>query len=184
MSTATIATVSEKLKKRLNEALGGNRVELNDPAKASDNSVSLWLYQVVVDEFARNRTPTRAEAANGRAVNMQLPPLPLNLFYLITPMTTEQDAAQTELAKVMLALHEEPELLVEGVGVNDTVRVTFQNDTLDDRVKLWESLSHPYRLSVCYQVRTAKLESRRVATEAPAVSTKMERQPGPNAVTE
>ncbi len=99
-------------------------------------------------------------------------------------MTVEQDAAQTELAKIMLALHEEPELLVEGVGVNDTVRVTFQNDTLDDRVKLWESLSRPYRLSVCYLVRTAKLESRRVATEVPAVSTQLGREPMPPVVTE
>lgn len=185
MSTAALATVSNAFRKVLVDALG-EPVVLADPAKANVGDVSLWLYQVTVDEFSRNRTPTQVETATGRVARFRLPPLGVNLSYLITPVVDDQEMAQTKLAAVMLALHETPQfpVVLSGGEVNEFVRVSFVPDNLDDRAKLWESLSRPYRLSVCYQVRTVRLVSKQVSADTPVVSTAagLEEKPAPRVV--
>lgn len=171
MSTAALATVSHALRRVIEDALGG-AVVLADPSKANAGEVSVWLYQVTLDEFSRNRTPAQVETATGRATRFRLPPLVLNLSYLVTPVVDDQEMAQTKLAAVMLALHETPQfpVVLAGAEVNEFVRVSFVPDHLDDRAKLWESLSRPYRLSVCYQVRTVRLVSKQVSADTPVVS--------------
>ena len=143
-------------------------------------------YQVTVDEFTRNRSPAQVENAAGRAGRLKLPPLGVNLSYLIAPMVDDQYAAQTALAAVMLALYETPLFPVElpGAEVSEVVRVSFVPDTLEERAKLWEVVSRPYRLSVCYQVRTVRLVSKQVSADAAIVSTAagIEEKPAPRVV--
>jgi hypothetical protein len=186
MSTAALATVSNALRDVLADALGATPVVLADPTKATAGEVSLWLYQVTVDEFSRNRPAAQLETAAGRPARLRLPPLGLNLSYLITPVVDDQEMAQTMLGAVMLALHERPQFAVElaGAEVNEFVRVSFAADALDDRVKLWEALSRPYRLSVCYQLRTARLVSTQVSADATVGSarTDLEEKPAPRVV--
>jgi len=186
MSTTAFATVSNALKDVLATALGGSTVVLADPGKATAGDVSVWLYGVALDEFARNRPPAQVETASGRSARFRLPPLGVNLSYLITPMVDDQAMAQTKLAAVMLALYETPQFPVEAPGaeVSDFVRVSFVPDSHDDRAKIWESISKPYRLSVCYQVRTVRLISKRVATDAAVVSATsgLEEKPTPRIV--
>src|SRR5262245_11119960 len=127
MSVNAIAAVSTRLKKFLDDVLSPEKVELLDPTKTQDGSVSLWLYQVTVDEFTRNRPPGQAETAFGRQVRFQLPPLGVNLYYLIAPMFNDHEMAQTKLAQVLLALHEFPHLTVEpsGAEVHEVVRISL-----------------------------------------------------------
>ncbi len=184
---SAIATVSTALQGFLEGYLSmTGKVVLTDPTKANTDEVSLWLYQVTPDEFARNRPPTQVETANGRKARLQLPPLGVNLYYLVTPKIDDQNRAQTTLADILLAFHEEAQFAVEnvGAGVRDLVTVTLVPDSLDDRVKLWESLSTPYRLSVCYQVRTVRLVSAKVATSAPvgSLTAQHEERPPPRVV--
>jgi hypothetical protein len=183
MSTAAIATVSTALKGVLEGALGGTPVVLVDPTRANAGELVVWLYQVTVDEFTRNRSPAQVENAGGRTGRLKLPPLGVNLSYLIAPMVDDQYAAQTTLATVMLALYETPQFAVElpGAEVSELVRVSFVPDTMDERAKLWEAVSKPYRLSVCYQVRTVRLVSKQVSADAAIVSTAagIEEKPAP-----
>jgi hypothetical protein len=184
MSTAAIRGMSKALQKRLEDAFNSDQhvtpkpsVVLTDPATNSDgdaSQVSLWLYQVSVDEFTRNATASIAEVANGRRMRFQLPPLGVNLSYLITPMGNHE-SAQSVLACVMLALHEEPVLhaIDAGSEVKEHARVSLQTDSLDDRIRLWESLGKPHRLSVACLVRTVRLFSKRIDPAAPIVSTTM-----------
>lgn len=170
----TIAAVSKAVRDRVEAALRERvPVVLADPTKAEAGSISIWLYQVAVDEFSRNRPVAQVETAGGRASRLRLPPLGVNLTYLVTPIFDDQETAQNRLADVMLALYETPQFAVESAdaGVNEFVRVSCVPDNQEDRAKIWESLSKPYRLSVCYQVRTARLFSNIAASDAPIVST-------------
>jgi hypothetical protein len=175
MSTEAFALVSNRLKAVLGTVIRDpDEVVLNDPT-AADDKVSLWLYQVAADEFVRNAPPGRAETGDGRTVRFKLPPLGVNLYYLLTPMVKDPDTQQTLLAKAMLVLHENPVIRVPGpdrpedapaaeAEVSEAVRVSLVPDTLDDRVRLFDTLDLPYRLSVCYQVRTVRLVSKRTET--------------------
>ena len=180
MSTAVFTQVNQALKTLLDKALtdvSGTPVVVFTPPGGDEpgdevNQVSVWLYQVMVDEFSRNVPPAEAEGGDKR-VRFRLPPLGVNLFYLITPLQKNPESAQTALAFVLLALHETPVLSVvePNSEVNERVRVSFLPDSLDDRIKLWESLSKPYRLSVSYVARTVRLASKQTTTAAPVGST-------------
>jgi hypothetical protein len=173
-----LSAVSKRLRAVLEDALGTDPpVDLAPPTRKDrgdqDRSfVSVWLYQVTADEFARNRTPPQVETANGRKVRLRLPPLAVNLSYLVTPVLDNQEDAQNVLAAVMLALHEAAQLAVEDPASEaaELITVSLVPDTLDDRVKLWESLGQPYRLSACYQVRTVRLVSKLADAAAPVGS--------------
>jgi hypothetical protein len=173
MSTEAFSLVSGRLAAVLRKGIPGHpSVVLTDPSGADEGAVSLWLYQVAADEFVRNAPVPRAETGDGRTVRYRLPPLGVNLFYLLTPMAKDPAAQQNQLAQAMLALHENSVVRVPDPSdpdsasaaadaeVTEAVRVSLIPDSLDDRVRLWESINKPYRLSVAYQVRTVRLVSK------------------------
>jgi hypothetical protein len=184
-----ISAVSKRLQAVLEKALGtGVTVDLTPPTRKDPQSlggpfVSVWLYQVTADEFARNRTPPQVETVNGRKVRLRLPPLGVNLWYLVTPVFDNQEDAQNVLAAVLLGLHEEAQVVVDDPAseAGAVLGVSLVPDALDDRVKLWEALGQPYRLSACYQVRTVRLVSKQVdgATPVGSLTARSEEHPGP-----
>lgn len=175
MSAAAVSAVSAALKKALDTALGGDVVDLKDPTLAGDETVSVWLYQVSVDEFNRNAPAGTAETVGGRTVRFRLPPLPVNLHYLVTPKSADPATAQNRLAEVLLALHANPILPVDvpAAEVGETVRISLMADQWDEKVKLWEALARPYRLSACFNVRTVRLVPPAVSGDAPIGSVKV-----------
>ena len=171
MSATAIQAVSNRLKQALVDAVGVP-VELADPTGPAADGLSVWLYQVTADEFARN-APAGAAEANGRLTRFRRAPLPVNLHYLVTPLNPTPAAAQETLGKVLLALHDQPALEVDDPDVSQTVRVSLAADHLDDRAKLWEALGKPYRLSVCYTVRTVRLVSAELTSDRPVGATRL-----------
>lgn len=170
-SAAALSQVSNALQTLLQDELRRDSVfqtlsvVLEDPsrppvANANALRLSLWLYQVVPDEFQRNLPPTPVIGTNGKKHLVKPPALALNLYYLVTPLTGAPDSDQRALGLAMLALHLNPGLTlhIPADGVSEDVRIGLVSDQLEDRVRLWESLSEPYRLSVCYLVRTVRLE--------------------------
>src|SRR5664279_4950328 len=70
-------------------------IVFSDPSTAlqgnADHGVSLWLYQVGVDEFRRNDPPVRnPRASSDVPSSSEFPPLPLTLSYLLTPLGKKQ----------------------------------------------------------------------------------------------
>ena len=59
-----------------------------ETARDSSNRLSLWLYQVTENEFVKNQPRLRG---NGHDTS-QLPPLALNLFYLVTPFAASGES--------------------------------------------------------------------------------------------
>jgi hypothetical protein len=126
-----------------------------DPA----NRLSLWLYQITENEYVKNQLPTRSTADN----RMQMPPLALNLFYLVTPFAGPAEADQLVLGKIMQVLYDNAIVTVRNVPDNDfeELRIVLCRLTLEELTRIWEALREPYRLSVCYQIRVTHVDSER-----------------------
>lgn len=165
----TILTVSNALRQLLlagfagtPEAMAEADLVLDNPSQMSRNpakKLSVWLYQVTENEFVKNQPASRgANAAEG-----QLPPLALNLFYLITPFTTASESDHLLLGRVMLTMYDNAIVFVRNPSDGDfeELRIVLCRLTLEELTRIWEALREPYRLSVCYQVRVAHVDSLR-----------------------
>ena len=139
-------------------------ISFSNPTEArreASNRLSLWLYQIVENEHLKNAPPT--PNANGTA-NQQTP-LALNLFYLVTPLSTSGPTSgendQRLLAKTMQILYDNAVVVVEDTAndVADELRIIFCRIELEQLTRIWEALQEPYRLSVCYQVRVVRIDS-------------------------
>lgn len=140
-------------------------IVLMNPADAArDNArrLSLWLYQVQENEFMRNG-PMQRTAQDAVA---QYPPLVVNLFYLLTPATSSVEGDQMVLGRSMQIFHDNAMLLLpstEQPGESEQLRISMCQRELRELAEVWEALQQPYRLSVCYEIRIARIDSVRLA---------------------
>ena len=127
-------------------------------AQDSANKLSLWLYQVCENEFLKNDPPPRA---NGDTLGFT--PLPLNLSYLLTPMTSSGEADHLLLGKSLQVLYDNAIVLLRDPvsGVFEELRIILGRRTLEELTRIWEALQEPYRLSVTYEVRVTRIDSLR-----------------------
>jgi hypothetical protein len=144
--------------------------------------VNLYLYHVSENAHLKNQEIP----GQGHPGAYGLPPLSLDLYYLVTAFgqfdeTPDADLhAQRILGDAMRVLHDFPiiteKLLKQSTGsgsataiLDDTlageferVRITLQPMTLEDLSKLWTAMPQAnFRCSVVYRVSVAQIESRR-----------------------
>ena len=139
-------------------------VSLESPADLQNNNavrLSIYLYRVVEDPNTKNQFPVR-----GNGDRLRKPPLTLDLFYLVTPMVGAPREQHIVLGKVMQVLYDRA--ILEGADLQGTlaasdepVRIIFNPVTLEETTRVWQALEMSYRLSVCYLVRVAMVDSRR-----------------------
>jgi hypothetical protein len=143
----------------------------------SNNQLNLFLYHVTRNSAWSNRDIPQFVKPGETGV----PPLPLNLYYLITAFGRDNDSAQPFghelLGKAMITLHDHAILSPAEIRAAtaatlplsdldrqiERVRITFQPLSLDELSKLWTGFSAQLRLSVAYEVAVALIES----TQAP-----------------
>ena len=133
-----------------------------DAARDNNRRVSLWLYQVQENDFVRNQTPLRVA---GRDDSIQSPPLPLNLFYLLTPSTNSVEGDQMVLGRSLQILYDNATLLLESTeqpGTSEELRISMCQRDLRELAEVWEALQQPYRLSVCFEIRLVRIDSTRI----------------------
>jgi hypothetical protein len=130
-------------------------------AQGSANRLSVWLHQVTENEFLKNQPIQRSTDADNR----QFPPLALNLFYLITPFAPTAEADQMLLGKIVQVLYDNACVLVRNQPneIAEELRIVLCRMSLEELTRVWEALREPYRLSVCYEVRVTRVDSRRRA---------------------
>jgi hypothetical protein len=123
----------------------------NKTAQQSTNRLSLWLYQVVENEHAKNQTPPLNAQGNAQ----KRPPLALNLCYLVTPFGPTGEADLLILGKTMQTLYDSAIFSVKNAAgpIAEDLRIVLSQLTIEELGRIWESLQEPYRLSVCYQGR-------------------------------
>jgi hypothetical protein len=97
---------------------------------------------------------------------LKYPPLFLNLFYLITPLTKSAENNHRLLGKVMQIFHDKgivKDSELKGVLENtDTeLRLILNPISMEDITKLWSSFLRPYHLSVSYEVKVVEIDSER-----------------------
>jgi hypothetical protein len=173
-SYMVLAAVSDTLRHILWQAFSGDPVlqpivgsesaivfaNPTETARDSANRLSLWLYQVTENEFLKNQPPARA---NGSTAT-QMPPLALNLYYLITPFANSGEADLLLFGSAMQVLYDNAIILLHNTvdNVFEELRVVLCRPSLEELTLVWQALREPYRLSVCYQVRVTRIDSRRV----------------------
>ncbi|MEI8383901.1 MAG: Pvc16 family protein [Planctomycetota bacterium] len=178
---SSIFSISDSLKTLLSRG-HSYTMQLKDPTEADQsNAVSVWLYQIQADEFSRNNAPPvlNKAASNGNEVGVAkqrrsaVPPLGVNLFYLVTPMTGNVESDHEVLGRMLLTIHESPTLRVQQseLGEDELIRISLPADPLEERLHLWDSLkTKPYRLSFICLLRTARLFTSNVIEEAPVLN--------------
>ncbi len=155
-------------------------VTLDSPASlqgpGNDDSfarLNLYLYQVLENEFSKNRPwPTLPSG------ELRYPPLALDLYYLLTPYASDTSSAHHVLSHAMKVLHENS--IISGGQLAESLRLTVEQLAivlcpmqLEELTRIWNSLQTPYRLSVVYEVRIVLLESD-IERDASRVLTKID----------
>lgn len=158
-----------------------------DKARGSstNNQINLFLYMVV-------RSAAWVNADMPRQVHsgeVALPPLALNLYYLVTAFGINDDVAlptgHALLGQAMSILHDHPLLSAADIvsatsgmppsGLEnqvERVRVTFHPLSIEELSKLWTGFAMQYRLSAAYEVSVALIESTRSSRPALPVLTR------------
>ena len=156
--------------------LNGVLVDLRSPREMREDNqaqgVSLWLYRVVRNGFTLNKRPERPAPGQVRPL-----PLPMDLYFLITPIAGTSDDEQLLLGKVLQVFHDHPTLrgalLSDALaGGSEELRLTLEPLTLEELTRVWDALKEPYQLSVSYLVQLVDIDSQRQPVEVPPVGVK------------
>lgn len=164
-------TLVELLRSELQGLVGGERIALASPVKAQSKGLrlTLFLYSLTPTAELRNAPPVREAPDRERR-----PPLPLDLYYMMTSVApdTIQDPtdrsleAHRLLGAAMRVLYDHGVLtggVLQGVIPRDTeLRLTLQPITVEDLTRIWSVFAdEPYRPSVNYLVTPARIDSER-----------------------
>jgi hypothetical protein len=149
--------------------------EMRDAAQgAQPNGISLWLYRFTRNASVLNQPPVRVDDELIRQ------PLPVDLAYLIAPVTATPENEQALLGRVLQVFTDQPvlrgpDLRDDLAGEPAELRLTLETLTLEELTRVWQSLGEPYQLSASYKVEVVRLDSRRPAVRAPAVRSRTAR---------
>ncbi|CUI07402.1 DUF4255 domain-containing protein [Massilia sp. P8910] len=133
------------------------------PSPNASRQMSLWLYQILPNEHLRNAPQVRVRD-NGDDTVEFYPPLALNLLYLLTPHTKTDEGDQLVLGRSLQIFHDQSILRLESKQDPERaeeLHVSLAPRTIEELAKVWEAMQQPYRLSVCYEVRVARIDSQR-----------------------
>lgn len=142
-----------------------------------ENFLSVYLFRVLENVDLKN-SPQFARPAP----DYQYPPLALNFYYLITPLTNSAVNDQMLLGRTMQVLYDHA--IVRGSELfgmlrtnAEELRLTLSPTSLEDVTKLWCAFLRPFRLSVAYEVRAVLIDSERVTRMEPVRSKRLEFEP-------
>lgn len=155
----------------------------------TNNQLNLFLYQATINPSWRNMDMPRQVRPGESA----LPPLPLDLSYLVTAYGRDNDdvVGHIVLGQAMRVLHDHPLLGADEIRLalpgNDLfvqierVRITPQPMSPDEMSKLWTTFQTNYRVSAAYHVGVLLIESLRPSRAPLPVLRQGEDDRGPTA---
>jgi Pvc16 N-terminal domain len=182
-NSLAIAAVSATLQSILTRGVAADP-DLNDvtvtllpPDKArgtiTTNQINLFLYQILRNAAFSNASIPKQSLPGESA----LPPLPLNLWYLVTAFGRDDDATlpfgHQLMGRAMSILNDYPILSPEEIHSAtsvalpradldkqiERVRITFQPLSVEEISKLWTGFATQYRLSAAYEISVALIDS-------------------------
>lgn len=142
--------------------VSGTDILLKSPKEMKedgDSGVSVWLYRVARDEHNLNQPPERVGPS---LVRRQ--PMPVCLYYLITPMMTEPLDEQELLGRVLQVFNDHP--VLRGGDLADTLagsdvelHLFLESLTLEELTRVWGALQESYQASLSYMVHVVTIDS-------------------------
>jgi hypothetical protein len=114
--------------------------------------MSLWPYRIERDEFVSDPSPVPIGASL-----LGVPPLRVNVWYLVTPMTGSGDSDQLLIEKTLEYMYDVGPIALG----TDTPIVTFETPGADELFRLWSALDIPYALSCAFTARHVSIDSLR-----------------------
>jgi hypothetical protein len=135
---------------------------LDDGAGGADPvHLSLYLYRIAPNPYLQN-FPLVPHGPD----EQRYPPLPLDLFYLLTPLTGSPTDDLVILGRVMQLLDANATIrqafLDSDMRPKDPeVRVLFNPVSLEELTRIWSAFNQPYQLSLCYRVQGLAVDSAR-----------------------
>ena len=152
-------------------------ISLSPPNDISESSVraSLYLYHVDIDKHLRNQ---RLLPDSMQSDAFRLPPLPLQLRYLLTPVDDDETKNHLLLGRVIQHFHDEPIISVLGGtplgnsfgGAAPSLRVRSDLMSMEQLAQIWSAFSTPYRLSFSILVEVVAVDSAKPARKVPRVA--------------
>ena len=186
-STEIINHVNTTLFNILRESLGPDlNITFGSPADEDGSGdtaprLYIFLYNVIEDPFNRNRAE---EYRGGNRLLSFRPPLAVNLYYMLTPVSAPSGSttaeppnrvqAHTTIARAMRALYDNglinPKFFPSNTTLGESqMRISTVQMNLEEITKIWSSFNKPYRLSVCYEVSIVRIESEQTPKEVHVV---------------
>ena len=158
-------TILKILKNDMYGLIPMDRITLSSPAEIeADTSphLSFFLYQIVENPYLKNQPFHK-----NNHKTLRLPPLSLNLFYLLTAHAQNRESEQRILGRAMQIIYDHSIIsgsLLQGdlIGTFDKLEIVLHPLTIDDMNKLWNMFGNKaYKLSIMYKVSTAMIDSTR-----------------------
>jgi hypothetical protein len=139
-----------------------------------EDTLSIFLYRVAENGELKNR---QLQPINSNS--LRYPPLCLNLYYLITPLTNSTENDHKLLGKTMQVIYDNSTLqgsALKGVLQNsaEELRLILNPLSLEDHSKLWTAFMRPLRLSLSYEVKIVFIDSQREVAGEPVLNKKVE----------
>jgi hypothetical protein len=168
-----ISAVSQSMHDLLSANISALAISLRSPKEMEQAGavagVSVWLYKVSRMAEMLNEPPQRP-SADQELVR----PLPVLLYYLITPITSDPLTSHTVLGKVLQVFNDNAILRgadLRGTlqGTTEQLRINLEALTLEELSQIWYALNEPYQLSVTYLVQVVKIDSDREPIHSPPV---------------
>lgn len=161
-SSAVISEVSILLRNILEAGLTtpGNppTVEVASPVDlTNETTLSIWLYQVTPNAHLRNVPNMRIRDELSESIT----PLPLDLYYLLTPLQKNELKNQTTLGRALQVLYDNSVLQLNAGADVEELHLNICQRSIEELAEVWEALQKPYRLSVCFEVRVVRIDSQR-----------------------
>lgn len=142
-----------------------------------EEGISLFLYRVEINSSLRN-LPIRT----GLDGISRRPPLPLDLYYLLTVWAKDVVKQQRILGWAMRTLEDAPVLSAARLNnfgpesdifqPNEKVEIIYQSLSLQDLSNLWSAFKVSLPMSVAYIARVVGIDSTISAEETTAVQTR------------
>lgn len=170
MSLATsIGSVSESLRRlltaKMNISPSVNVTILSPDEAKSDRKINLFLYKIQENPYLKNIDWQIKKGDAGRVVP---PPLPLNLYYLMTPYApndaqTGHSTAHKILGDAMRVFYEYPVVpaaYLDSVlmDAGEEIRIMLNTLDLEELSKIWNTFKQPFRLSVLYEISVVQID--------------------------
>ena len=138
-------------------------------AGADGKKISFWPYRITRDEFVSNEpmVPLGTDL-------LGFPPLIVDVWYLLTPVTGSGDNDQLVIEKALEFVYDLAGPLVVN-GAQTRTRVTFETPGNDELFRLWSAMDAAYALSCVFCARSVAIDSLRPPQRADRVIERYDR---------